>query len=200
MLALLLIGLLAYALHAPILTGLADYLIATDTPLDKADLIFVLNGDYDTRPFYASDLFKQNKAPLVAIAQTESSPAELLGLVDNPTQIAIGVLVKEGVPAEDMVVLSKNEPVTSTFDEARALHSYIASHDIHSVILLTSAFHTRRARWIFERELSGLPVKLEVAGAAHIGFNAGNWWNNESGLIYINNEYIKLFFYWIKYR
>ena len=90
--------------------------------------------------------------------------------------------------------------MTSTFDEAAALRIYIESHEIKSVILLTSLFHTRRARWVFEKELNGLPVRLEVAGAPHIGFNAGNWWTSEDGLIYVNNETIKLFFYWFKYR
>lgn len=198
--ALLLVCLLIFALRVPILTGLANYLVATDTPLQKADLIFVLNGDYNTRPFYASELYKQGLAPLVVIAQAESSPAEKLGLEENPTQIAVKVMLLKGVPADRILVLEENGPVTSTFDEAAALRSYITSHNIRSVILLTSQFHTRRARWVFEKELSGLPVRLEVAGAPHTSFNAGNWWNVEDGLIYLNNEYIKLFFYWIKYQ
>lgn len=199
-LALLLVCLLAYALRAPLLSGLAQPLIATDSPLQKADLIFVLNGDYNTRPFYASDLYRQGLAPLVLIAQAESSPAELLGLEDNPTQIAVRVMEIKGIPSESVIILKENGPVTSTFDEARALRTYVETHQVHSIILLTSEFHTRRARWVFERELRGLQVRLEVAGAPHIGFDAGNWWQNENGLIYVNNEYIKLFFYWIKYR
>jgi len=200
LLALLLVCLLAYTLRAPLLSGLAKPLIATDAPLQKADLIFVLNGDYNTRPFYASDLYKQGLAPLVLIAQAESSPAELLGLEDNPTRIAVRVMELKGIPVQNVLVLKENGPVTSTFDEARALRTYVEAHEVHSVILLTSEFHTRRARWVFERELRGLPVRLEVAGAPHIGFNAGNWWQSENGLIYVNNEYIKLLFYWIKYR
>jgi len=200
LLALLLVCLLAYTLRTPILSGLAKPLIATDSPLQKADLIFVLNGDYNTRPFYASDLYRQGLSPLALIAQAESSPAELLGLEDNPTHIAVEVMQMKGIPKEAILILKENGPVTSTFDEARALRTYIETHEVHSVILLTSEFHTRRARWVFERELRGLPVRLEVAGAPHIGFDAGSWWQNESGLIYVNNEYIKLLFYWIKYH
>jgi uncharacterized SAM-binding protein YcdF (DUF218 family) len=192
--------LLLYSLRTTILTGMGNYLISTDTPLQKADMIFVLNGDYDTRPFYTSDLYKQGLAPLVVIARAESSPAVALGLVDNPTDISVAVMKKRGIPAENILVLNGSAAVTSTFDEARALRSYIQDHHIQSVILVTSAFHTRRARWILERELSGVPVRLEVAAAPHIGFDAGSWWLSENGLIYLNNEYIKLFFYWIKYR
>jgi hypothetical protein len=45
-----------------------------------------------------------------------------------------------------------------------------------------------------------VPVSLEVAGAPHSRFDVSNWWQHEDGLIYLNNEYIKLFFYWFKYR
>jgi uncharacterized SAM-binding protein YcdF (DUF218 family) len=200
LLALLLLFLLVFSLRTPILTGLANYLINTDSPLEKADMIFVLNGDYDTRPFYTSDLYQQGLAPIVAIAQTESSPAELLGLVNNPTDIAVEVMKLRGVPADKILVLNGNQPVTSTFDEARTLREYVEAHNVRSVIIVTSAFHTRRSRWIFERELVGVQVKLEVAAAPYINFNASNWWQYEDGLINLNNEYIKLIFYKIKYR
>jgi len=200
LLSIVLVCLLAYSLRAPILTGLANYLISVDTPLEKADMIFVLNGDYDTRPFYSSDLYLQGLAPIVAIAQTESSPAELLGLVNNPTDIAVEVMKLRGVPAEKLLVLNGNGPVTSTFDEARTLREYIEANNIGSVIMVTSAFHTRRSRWIFERELAGVQVKLEVAAAPYTNFDASNWWQYEEGLINLNNEYIKLIFYKIKYH
>jgi uncharacterized SAM-binding protein YcdF (DUF218 family) len=200
LLTLLLVCLLVYSLRTPILTGLANYLVNTDTPLEKADMIFVLNGDYNTRPFTASDLYQQGFAPLVAIAQAESSPAQLLGLEDNPTDIAVEVMKLRGVPSDKLLVLNDIGPVTSTFDEARALRNYIEAHKLNSVILVTSAFHTRRSRWIFERELDGVPVRLLVTAAPHSRFDASNWWQNEEGLIFLNNEYIKLIFYKIKYR
>jgi uncharacterized SAM-binding protein YcdF (DUF218 family) len=200
LLVVLLLCLLAYSLRTPLLTGLANYLVSTDTPLAKAELIFVLNGDYDTRPFYTTDLYQQKLAPLVAIAQTESSQAELMGLVGNPTDIAVEIMKMRGVPSDKLLVFDETGPVTSTFDEARALRQYIQAHDVRSVILVTSAFHTRRSRWIFERELEGVPVNLQVAAAPHNGFDASNWWQKEDGLINLNNEYIKLIFYKIKYR
>src|SRR5665648_355122 len=157
LLVVLLVCLLVYGLRTPLLTGLANYLVNTDNPLQKADITFVMNGDYNTRPFTASDLYNQGFAPLVAIAQAESSPAQLLGLVDNPTDIAVEVMKMRGVPADKLLVLNDIGPVTSTFDEARALRQYIETHNLNSVILVTSAFHTRRSRWIFERELDGVP-------------------------------------------
>ncbi len=195
---LLLIG-LAYTLRSQILTGVADFLIVDD-PLQTADMIFVLNGDHDTRPFRASELYKQGLAPLIVIARAESLAAEKLGLAPNDTDVSLGVMKELGVPPEKIVVLPVEGGATSTFDEARALRGYIETQDMRSIILLTSAFHTRRARWIFAKELAGLPVRLEVASVPHYGFDETNWWQSEDGLITLNNEYIKLAYYFVKYR
>jgi uncharacterized SAM-binding protein YcdF (DUF218 family) len=196
---LILLAVLVWTFRIPILTGIGNYLVVNDQ-LQLADIIFVLNGDFNTRPFFASDLYKQGLAPLVGIARAEDLPATKLGLVPNDTDVSIGVIKTLGVPADKIIVLPFPGGVTSTFDEATALHDYIESNNIQRVILVTSAFHTRRARWIFNRELSELPVTLEMAAAPNVGFNSTNWWKNEEGLITLNNEYVKLVYYFLKYR
>jgi uncharacterized SAM-binding protein YcdF (DUF218 family) len=190
---------LALVFRARLLTAAADYLIVDD-PLQPADVIFVLNGDYNTRPFQAAELYYQGLAPLILIARAESQPAEKLGLVQNETDISVAVMEKLGVPADRIVVLPVPGGVTSTFDEAGQLRQYVEENGIRRVLLVTSAFHTRRARWVIEKELAGLPVSLEVTAVPYAGFDATNWWRNENGLITLNNEYIKLFYYYWKYR
>ena len=197
---LLVAGLLLYSVRGPILRRVGGYLVNTDTTLNKVDVIFVLNGDYNTRPFYAADLYEQRNAPRIAIAQAESSPAEQLGLVENVTDIAVRIMLSDGVPDDDLYILSESHPVTSTFDEAAALRQFMVDHNYDTLILVTSEMHTRRARWIFEKELEGLGINMQVAGAPHARFDASNWWTVEDGLIFVNNEYIKLIFYLIKYR
>jgi len=196
---LLLLFILAFAFRSRILTGIADFLVIDDR-LQPADVIFVLNSDVDTRPFRAVELYKQGLAPVVAIARAENTPVVDLGLVPNDTDISVGVMEKLGVPAEKIIVLPVSGGVTSTFDEASALRKYVDANQIHKIILVTSAFHTRRARWIFEKTLAGLPVILEMAAVPYARFDQTNWWRNETGLITLNNEYIKLFFYFFKYR
>jgi uncharacterized SAM-binding protein YcdF (DUF218 family) len=196
---LLLLVVFAYAFRTSILTSVADYLVVNDK-LEPADIIFLLNSEVNTRPFYASDLYRQGLAPVIVIARSEDTPTVDLGLVPNDTDIDVGVMEKLGVPADKIIVLPVPGGVTSTFDEVVAFKQYIEANDVHSIILITSAFHTRRARWIFDRELSGLPVTLEMAAAPYPTFDQANWWQNETGLITVNNEYIKLAFYFFKYR
>jgi len=196
---LLAMAVLAYALRAPILTGIADGMVVSDTP-KPADIIFLLNGDYNTRPQRAAELYRQGLAPLIVIARSENTPAVDLGLVPNDTDISVEVMQKLGVPPDKILVLAFPGGVTSTFDEASALHRYIQSHPVHTVLLVTSAFHTRRARWIFKRELAGTPIELKMVAVPYQGFDQTNWWKNETGLITLNNEYIKLIYYFVKYR
>jgi uncharacterized SAM-binding protein YcdF (DUF218 family) len=106
-----------------------------------------------------------------------------------------------GVPDENITVLYYIDGgATSTYDEAVTLRRYVEDHAIERVILVTSAFHTRRSRWIFEKELSASSITLEVAAAPHWRFDATNWWQVERGLIMFANEYIKLFYYFVMYR
>jgi len=190
---------LVFAFRAQLLTGAAEYLVVDDAPR-PAEVIFLLNGDYNTRPFQASQLYQQGLAPRIVIAQAEGQPAERIGLVQNETEISVAVMEKMGVPADKIVVLQVEGGVTSTYDEARALRQYVRDNSIHSVLLVTSAFHTRRARWIVAKELAGLPVSLEVSAVPYGSFDATDWWQSENGLIALNNEYIKLFYYFWKYR
>ena len=195
---LLLFGLLAYIFRFQILTGLADFLTVEDK-LQPADVIFVLNGDVHTRPFRAAELFKQGLAPQIAIAKEEDMPDVELGISPNGTDVAIGIMKKLGVPDENIVVLAPDEDATSTRDEAKTLRDYVDENDIRRVILVTSAFHTRRAQWIFEKELSGSGAILEVAAAPHWKFDETNWWTREKGLITFFEEYLKLLYYFAVY-
>jgi uncharacterized SAM-binding protein YcdF (DUF218 family) len=196
---LLLLVILAFAFRSRILTGFADYLIIKDR-LQPADAIVLLNGEYDSRPFRAGELYLQGLAPVIVVARAENTPAVDLGLVPNDTDISVSVMEKLGVPPEKMIILPVPGGTTSTFDEAALVKQYVEANQVHRIILVTSAFHTRRARWIFQKAFAGLPVTLEMAAAPHIGFDQTNWWKNETGLITLNNEYIKLAYYLIKYR
>jgi uncharacterized SAM-binding protein YcdF (DUF218 family) len=194
----ILLAILAFAFRSQILTGIADFLIIDDR-LQPADAIFLLNSEFDTRPFQAAELYKLGMAPVVVIARSEDTPVVELGLVPNDTDISIGVMEKLGVPAGKIIVLPFAGGVTSTFDEAAAFRQYTKANRIQRIILVTSAFHTRRARWIFEKTLEELPVTLEMAAVSYEGFDQTDWWKSEGGLVTLNNEYIKLFYYFFKY-
>jgi uncharacterized SAM-binding protein YcdF (DUF218 family) len=192
------IGLPVYVYRFQLLSELARLLIVNDS-LQPADIIFVLNGDVNSRPFLAAQLFKQALAPRIVISQVEDSPAVSIGLYPNETDVAVQVMQKLDVPAEAITVIPVKGGVTSTRDEAVMLRRYIAEHQLKRVIVVTSALHTRRARWIVAKELAGSGAALQMAAAPEWQFDETNWWQEERGLISLTNEYIKLGYYFARY-
>jgi uncharacterized SAM-binding protein YcdF (DUF218 family) len=171
----------------------------TQDKLEPADLIYLLNGDPNLRPFRAADLYRRGFAPVVAIARAGDSPMVTLGLQANTTDMCIGVLTKLGVPSANIVQLKSQGGVGSTFDEAQMLRSYVRQHSAHNVIIVTSAFHTRRAGWIFRRVLRDTPVHVIMSPIEDRKYSVSNWWTREDGQIAVNDEYVKLGWYVLRY-
>ncbi len=171
-------GMLAYLFRAPLLTGAAEFLIVNDSAR-AADIIVVLNGDFAKRSLRAGQLFHEGLAPQIVIARNEDRFLPELN-VPNTTDLALRILTSLGVPREQITLLTDDGGgATSTYDEALRLREYIEAGHVRRVIVVTSAFHTRRAKWIFGRILRDVPLELQIIAAPHRRFDATNWWRTE---------------------
>jgi uncharacterized SAM-binding protein YcdF (DUF218 family) len=189
---------IAVAFRRSLLPLPAEFLVTQDR-LEPADLIYVLNGDPNLRPFQAARLYQEGLAPLVAIARAGDSPMVTLGLQQNTTDMCIGVLQRLGVPSSHILQLDPSGGVGSTFNEAQVLRSYVRKHSVNRVIVVTSAFHTRRAGWIIRRVLRDTPVRIMMFPVTDRKYSASNWWTREDGEIAVNDEFVKLFWYVLRY-
>ncbi|HEX2204409.1 MAG TPA: YdcF family protein [Longimicrobium sp.] len=180
----------AYLLRAPILTGVARFL-STEDPLRKADIIFVLGGDVDVRPFLAAELYREGWAPRVVLPRSETGRAAAMGVMPHQTDVAANVLRRLGVPDSAVVVLHRPGGSTSTADDAALLADHLRRAPARRVIAVTTRYHLRRTRWHLRRALEGTDVELVMRGAPHPGFSETDWWKTESGLIAYVNEYLK---------
>lgn len=181
-LALLALGVAAYALRGPLLTGFANALTVDDA-LAPADFIYLLGGDAHIRPVHAARLFREGLAPRVVITGAPGPP--------DPSNPAMQLLRIEGVPDSAVTMLQLPPGATSTQDEGRALRRYLQAHPAERVIVVTSPYHTRRARWTLRRELKGVDVDLRMSAAPDPRFNASNWWQNEEGFVAYLTEALK---------
>lgn len=196
--SLVLLPILLYLLRFQVLAGVGNFLVIHDK-LESADLIFLLNGDPTVRPYHAAELFSQGLAPKVVIARSEDSPGVQFGAYPNTTDSSLIILKKLGIPEAQLTELRHGTGVTSTNDEAVALRDYCRQHAVRNVIVVTSDMHSRRARFIFRRVLSGTGVNVMLSPVADRKYGAGNWWRSEDGVIGCQNEYIKLIYYHLKY-
>jgi len=188
-----------YLLRVPILTGVCNFLIVQDT-LEPSDMIFVLNGDIATRAYQVAKLVNQGISDKVVIVRAVDSLAVDAGLQPNVTDMSVLMMKRAGIPEAKIVQLPFPKGVTSTFDEARALHAYVQKNSVKRVVVVTSAIHTRRARWIITKELAGTPPKIMMSPAPDPRYTPRNWWRQEDGFIGCQNEYLKLAYYLVKYR
>jgi len=181
-----------------LLAAAGAFLVDAGEPAPSA-LIFLLNGDLDTRPAAAAALWKQGLAPRIAIARSESSRAVEMGLVPNVTSLAIQMLERDGVPRAAIDEIPFPGGVTSTRDESLALRAWLKDHPAPSVLIVTNAIHTRRARWIFSKALQGVPVRISFHAVPDRRYRLGQWWDNEHGFLGVYSEYLKLAYYWLRY-
>jgi uncharacterized SAM-binding protein YcdF (DUF218 family) len=105
-------------------------------------------------------------------------------------------MLSQGVPAEQVDTLSSAH---STMDESNEILSWCKTNNTKHITVISSAFHMRRVRMVFEDKFDEAGIRINFHGAAPIEYTELNWWQNEEGLIMTNNELVKLFYYFIKY-
>jgi uncharacterized SAM-binding protein YcdF (DUF218 family) len=185
-----------YVFRAPLLRGAASAWIVND-PLAKADVIVVLGGGPETRPFEAAKLYHQGLAARILIMQPKPGPASVLGLIPSEAELTRRILINRGVPASALVIL-RNE-VTSSYEESMALLDWVKTNAIKSVIIPTDIFHTRRVRWLYRKELNNTGIQVRVEAVPVLEYTARDWWRSEHGVVAFQNEVLKFVYYRIKY-
>jgi uncharacterized SAM-binding protein YcdF (DUF218 family) len=187
---------LAYAFRAPLLRGAAGAWIVNES-LSKSDVIVVLGGGPATRPFAAARLFHEGIAPKILLMNPRPAPATQLGLLPTDVDLERSLLLKEHVPAA--AILISPELVHSTYEEAMAVRDWARTNGIRRVIIPTDQFQTRRARWVFCKELRPLGVQVALQAVPVREYADTNWWQHEDGIVAFQNEILKYAYYRIKY-
>ena len=187
---------LAIAFRAPLLRGLADAWIVNQ-PLTRADVIVVLGGGPDTRPFEAARLFQLGLAPRILLMKPRLSSATELGLTPSEADLDRGILAKKGIPSSAIFVTA--DSVTNSYDESIALRHWAGTNGIKTAIIPTDVFHTRRVCWLYGKELRGTGIRVQVEAVPVHEYTVAKWWGCEAGIIAFQNEVLKYAYYRLKY-
>jgi uncharacterized SAM-binding protein YcdF (DUF218 family) len=175
-LLLLILAAVAFLARDAWLAALGNALIHDDGP-DKADIAVVLAGDnWGHRMLKGAELVKQGYVPRVLVS---GPPGGFYGI--NEADAASEFAIRKGYPAEWFIPVYHTG--LSTREEAVAVLDALKERNIHSFLLVTSDFHTARARRIFlhaERQRGGGPSVRAVAARDQF-FTATAWWHNREG-------------------
>lgn len=181
---------------------LAKWLIV-ERRLDRADALMILSGSavYKERTRTAAELYKQGVASQIFITDDGQRSGWSQAEQTNPPYFVLEQreLIADGVLPEAITVLPGR--VSGTDDEAAKLAAEVDTRKLKSVVIVTSAYHSRRALWTFERILSGKDVDFGVAFAP-AGENTpkpSSWWLGLRGWRMVAGEYVKFAVYRMYY-
>jgi uncharacterized SAM-binding protein YcdF (DUF218 family) len=186
----------AWYWRAPLLRRAAAAWIVNQ-PLLPADLVVVLGGGPDTRPFEAARLFHQGLAPKILLMNPRPSAATELGLLPTEADLSRDILLKQKVPADAIFVAA--DLVTNSYDESICVRNWAGTNKVRSVIIPTDVFHTRRVRWLYAKEFSATGIRVEIEAVPGHEYSRDDWWQHEQGVVAFQNEVLKYAYYRLKY-
>lgn len=174
---------ITWCLVWPLWPHLAGFLSVND-PLRKADVVVALAGGSERAP-YAAELYLKGLAPRVIMT----------GCGSSAKQMAIAAVVR-GVNPGDIIIEGKAE---STYENALYTREIIVAANFRSAIIVTSPYHARRTKLVFDRLFRNTGVKLLYSTAPGSGFNENGLCCSPAERQVVCREYIKLVYYWFKY-
>jgi uncharacterized SAM-binding protein YcdF (DUF218 family) len=185
----LIIGLLIYAAHPWYLAKLGHFFVLSDS-LAKADVIIVLAGDSarDERLLHAIKLWQEGYAPKIALSATL---ADWQTYEDFPTWRHAAKL--NVLPLESLLVLEHE--ADSTTEEARFLRPLLQNHQFKEIIIVTSNYHTRRSKKVFQKQWAGSGMHVRVSAAPSVHFNPNYWWKHRADCRTLLLEFTKTVWY-----
>ncbi len=190
--------LIAWIFLAPII---ANNLIV-ERPLAKADAILVLSGSsvYKERTHKAAEVYRSGISNKILLSDDGGRAGWSQTEQRNPpfVYLAQQELIAQGVEAKDIEILDAE--VTGTIWEAWSLEKRLEKEDWKSVIIVTSAYHTKRSLWTFEKVLgTGTKVGIISSPTGEQTPPPSIWWLSPKGWNYVAGEYVKFVVYWMYY-
>ncbi|MBZ5702268.1 MAG: YdcF family protein [Acidobacteriia bacterium] len=164
----------AYLLRRPLLQWAGNAWMIED-PLEHADALLVLSDDNvdGERAAHAALLYQRGLAPVVV------GSGRRLRRYAGIAELMEHDLAAHGVPKG--AIMRYAHDAENTREEAESLEKLVRERKWRRVIVVTSNYHARRARYIFRRVFPP-QVEVRVAGAPDEDFDPGKWWEKRSGI------------------
>jgi len=155
--------------------------ICSQTPR-PSDLILVLGGDFfGPRVLKAAELATAGYAPLVLI-----SGPPYRGSPEG--ELAVDFLAGKGYPKGLFSVFGHT--ASSTVEEAIAVGQELRRRQVHSVILVTSAYHSRRADIVCRLFCGG--IRFTSVPAPDSQYLPEQWWDDRQSRAIFISEWRKI--------
>jgi hypothetical protein len=163
----------------------AGRILVVDKP-ERSDVIVVLAGETDRRPARALQLLNDSYASEILL----DVPAAARLYSFTETELAQRYV--QSLPQAGRIAVCPIQGL-STKDEAKDIDRCLAGLKSDRVLIVTSDFHTRRARAILRREL---PARHWSVAAAYDETQFGTrWWTHRQWAKTCLDEWLRLFWW-----
>ena len=162
-----------------LLRSAADIWIVSD-PLGPADAVAVFGGGVADRPLAAAQYYAQGWVTKILVDGSDSE----------------AVLLELGTPGTAIETFGR--ALGSTYQEALALRAWAERHNLHSIIVPTEIFSTRRVHWMLHRVFPADFV-IRVAALDPSVYNRADWWKDDNGISDFRIEFLKYLYYIVRY-
>ncbi|GAC1314769.1 MAG: hypothetical protein NVSMB2_04760 [Chloroflexota bacterium] len=168
------------------------FLIDADPPA-QADAIVVLAGNSARRLPHGQTLLSAGYAPLIVVSNEHVFTH---GVRTTWLDLHTAGIAAPDLPDDRLLVLD-NPPPESTVDEAHRVAALLAERGAHSALLVTDAFHSRRAYLLFRAAFAhrGLSVRSVPADDA---LDLEHWWTHPRSARTVAEEWTKLGVYLVR--
>jgi uncharacterized SAM-binding protein YcdF (DUF218 family) len=162
-------GIAILVLGAALLFAITSGRLLVINDPQPADVIVVLAGETSQRPARALELLSDHYAPRMLLNVPVNAT------IYNTTTLELAYNYVQQLPQRGSISIC---PITglSTKTEAHNVAACLKRWNIHSVLLVTSDYHTRRALSIFEHEFPG--VRCSAASASDSQQFGTRWWQH----------------------
>jgi DUF218 domain len=158
-----------------------DFLLV-DAPR-RSDVILALAGETDRRPARALQLLAQGYGRKVII--NVPADEEVYGF----SQVELAQKYIQSLPQAAAISVCPIEGL-STKEESKDAEKCLSREGAKSVLIVTSDYHTRRARDIFRHEIPTL--EFSVAAARDDSYFGTHWWQHRQWAKTFVDEWLRL--------
>lgn len=181
-----------------LLQTIGAFLIVSDPlPDQPADALVPLAGD-PARVRAAVGLLQQEQARWLLITnmyipnQVHVNPRNVYSTRTSREAVDYGANLEQ--------IFASGQAVKTTYQEIQVIRQFAEQQGWQSLIIVTSASHTRRTRLIVDEVFVGAAIRVAVHPFAADTYAAASWWKHRQGRTQTCSEYLKLLAYLVGYR
>jgi uncharacterized SAM-binding protein YcdF (DUF218 family) len=174
-----------YIARRPLLRVAGGFWIVDETPKPSDAIVMLSDDNYQgDRATRAAELYKAGWAPRVIAS------GRLLRSYAGVAELEQHDLESHGVPEGAIVKLPAAD--RNTREECTGIGQFASSHGWKRIILVTSNYHTRRARYICSRVMQP-GTTLIVSAARDTDYDPDSWWYSRQGTKIFFGEAVGIF-------